>query len=95
MPPEFSQIWNEARLSLLKSSRWIVCGCSLPDYDQALRSFFKGILSEKQQTVILVLSPESRTLVERWREISPEQVQVLAVPGLPEALELDWNYLGG
>jgi hypothetical protein len=94
MPPGFSQIWDEARRSLLKSSRWIVCGYSLPDYDQALRRFFKGILSEQQQTVILVLAPDSSVLVERWREISPKHVQILPLPGLPGALELDWNSIG-
>jgi hypothetical protein len=94
MPEAFSQIWAEARGSLLKSSRWIVCGYSLPEYDQALRRFFKDILAAQQQALILVLAPDSSVLVERWREICPRHVQVLPLPGLPEALELDWNSIG-
>lgn len=94
MPQAFSQIWDEARRSLLKSSRWIVCGYSLPEYDQALQRFFKEILSAQRQTQILVLSPDSPVLVERWREISPKHVQVFPLPGLPDALEVDWNFSG-
>ena len=85
MPSEFSQIWAEARRSLLKCSRWIVCGYGLPDYDQALRLFFKDILSAQQQALILLLAPDSAVLAERWREISPKHVQVLPLPGLLEA----------
>lgn len=91
MPPEFSQIWNEARRSLLQCPRWIVCGYSLPPYDLALYSFFEGILSKRHQALIVLLAPDSPTLAERWRRICPESTQVLPVPGLPEALDHEWK----
>ena len=95
MPPEFSQIWAEAHNSLVKSSRWIICGYSLPTYDRALRLFFKDILSAQQQSLILLMAPDSPVLVERWREICPKHTQVQPLPGLPDVLELDWNSIGG
>jgi hypothetical protein len=91
MPPGFSQIWAEARNSLLRAPRWIVCGYSLPTYDLALRTFFKDILSAEQQALILVLAPDSPALVERWRELSPKHTQIRSLPGLPDAFDLDWN----
>jgi hypothetical protein len=91
MPPEFSQIWNQARQSLSQCSRWLVCGYSLPPYDVALRAFLEGILSKRNQALILLLSPESPALVKRWREICPKSTQVLPLPGLPEALDHVWK----
>jgi hypothetical protein len=91
MPPEFSQIWNEARGSLLQAPRWLVCGYSLPPYDIATRAFFKKILSKRKQTMIVILDPESAALAERWRDICPKSTKVLSLPGLPDAFDHDWK----
>lgn len=91
MPPEFSQVWDEARRSLSECSRWIVCGYSLPPYDLALQSFFEQVLSKRTQALILVLSPESTELAKRWQAICPKSTRVLPLPGLPEALDLVWE----
>jgi hypothetical protein len=91
MPPEFSQIWDQARHSLSQCPRWLVCGYSLPPYDVALRDFFEYILSKRNQALILLLSPDSPVLVKRWREICPKSTQVLPLPGLPEALDCVWK----
>lgn len=91
MPPEFSQVWSEARRSLKVCPRWLVCGYSLPPYDIALRDFFAEILSHKMQAEILVLAPDSASLVARWGAIAPPATRIRALPGLPEAFQHDWT----
>jgi hypothetical protein len=80
-----SGIFAPRCLSLLKIRT------SLPPYDLALQSFFKHVLSKGTQALILVLSPESRELAKRWQAICPKSTRVLALPGLPEALDLVWE----
>jgi hypothetical protein len=94
MPREFSQIWTEARRSLLETPRWIVCRYSLPHYDIAMRRFFAGILSKKRQALIVLLDPDSAALAERWRELSPKCTHVQPFPGLPQAFDHDWRTVG-
>jgi len=90
MPPEFGQIWHEARKVLEQSPIWIICGYSLPDYDEALRQFFGNILRGRRSTTQLVLiDPDSATVAERWRAIAPN-CSIRALKGLPEALYQDW-----
>jgi hypothetical protein len=91
MPPEFSQIWDQARRSLSECPHWIVCGYSLPPYDVALRNFFEGILSKRNQASIFILSPDSPTLAKHWQAICPKSTQVRPLPGLPEALDRVWK----
>jgi len=59
--------------------------------DIALRDFFTEILGHRQQAVVLVLAPDSTSLVERWRAIAPTATRIRALPGLPEALQHDWT----
>ena len=91
MPPEFSQIWWEARRSMMACPRWLVCGYSLPPYDVVLHDFFAEILSHKMQAEILVLAPDSASLAARWEAIAPASTRIRALPGLPEALLHKWT----
>lgn len=89
MPPEFGQIWNEARKVLGQASTWIVCGYSLPDYDQALRQFFGEILRGRPMTRLVLLNPDSISVGERWKALGANcAIETLA--GLPDALQQDW-----
>lgn len=91
MPKEFAQIWNEAELSLGKSDIWIVCGYSLPSYDIALKSFFGRILSSRNQTTIFIIDPASDEIARRWKGLSPNNIRTVALPGLPDALNVEWT----
>jgi len=90
MPKDFAQVWNEAEQSLGKSNPWIVCGYSLPSYDIALTSFFSRILSSRDETTIYIIDPVSKDISQRWKELSPNSVRTVALPGLPDALDMKW-----
>lgn len=92
MPPQFGQVWNEARKSLAGCTRWFVCGYSMPDYDHALRDFFAEVLTVAAPQEVLISAPERDwTLLEgRWRSIAPHSTRIRMLPGLPDALESSW-----
>lgn len=89
MPAEFAQVWNEAHIRLSKCPTWIICGYSLPPYDRALCDFFSNILQQRSSTKLLLIDPDSKSLVQRWRNLAPN-TDVLPLPGLPDALEHAW-----
>jgi hypothetical protein len=89
MPPHFSQVWREARSALAASERWIVCGYSLPVYDEALRRFFGSILGQRSMTTVVILDPDAEAVALRWRSLA-SGVEVVTRPGLPAALETVW-----
>jgi len=89
MPPEFGQVWNEARKVLLDAPTWIICGYSLPDYDQALRDLFGGILRTRTMTRLIVIDPDSQAVAARWKTLASNCV-LQPLPGLPAALNESW-----
>jgi hypothetical protein len=90
MPKEFATIWFEAAEVLANASRWLVCGYSLPTYDIFARKYFADILKRRRNTTVVILDPDSRRIGERWRDLAAG-VNVLALPGLPEALAEAWS----
>lgn len=90
MPPEFGQIWQEAKKVLTGCENWIICGYSLPAYDIALAQFFAQILQQRKKTTIFLLDPYSGELAERWENLASGSVRVIQLPGIPEALDLPW-----
>ena len=85
LPEQFAHIWREAARSLSECESWIVCGYSLPGYDQALSKFFQGCAEVLNDLRIRILSPTSTELATRWKSIAP-RARVESLPGLPEAL---------
>jgi hypothetical protein len=89
-PDEFKQIWHEARKSLIEADVWIVCGYSMPDYDIALTEFFQRTLTEARPHTLFILDPDSENLVSKW-DIPGSTTRIIALPGLPEALDCNWR----
>lgn len=89
MPPDFGQIWNEAKKVLLQTPIWIICGYSLPDYDQALKNWFQTILHEREKTKLIILDPYSSEIGKKWK-ILATNCEVVSVSGLPNALSETW-----
>ena len=89
MPPEFAQIWNEAKKVLIETPIWIVCGYSLPDYDEALVAWFREVLRTRKTTTILLLDPSSEQLASKWKALGT--CHVIPLKGLPEGLSQNWG----
>ena len=83
---EFSRIWSQAASELENSKVWIVCGYSMPEYDQELRDWFKRIMLISNVRRIAVLDPNSEILVSRWHQDDRPDVEVRGFPGLPDCL---------
>ena len=90
MPPEFGQVWSEARKVLSDTPTWIICGYSLPDYDEALRRLFGGILSSRPTTRLIVIDPDSQAVAARWEALA-NNCSLLPLQGLPDALSKNWT----
>ena len=90
MPTEFAQIWEEAGRVLAASPRWLVCGCSLPPYDFALKVLIRRALHNGCRKSVVLLAPDSDSLIPRWTALSPRGTKITALPGLPDALSCQW-----
>jgi hypothetical protein len=80
-------IWNGASEALGASHVWFVCGYSLPEYDKALREFFKAAAAKAFGLRIFISDPHAAAVSKNWTEIAPKGTHVEALPGLPEVLE--------
>lgn len=86
LPKQFSRIWAQAAKELERSDAWIVCGYSMPAYDEALRDWFHKVSAVSRVRRIAILDPNSANLIHRWRNPSRPDIEVVAFPGLPDAL---------
>jgi SIR2-like domain len=91
MPPEFGQIWNEAKKVLAQTPNWVICGYSLPDYDEALKNWFGEILEMRktENTKLIILDPYSNNIAAKWEALS-KNCEIIPLKGLPDALEETW-----
>jgi hypothetical protein len=89
LPKEFARIWSQAAEELMSSETWVVCGYSMPDYDEALRDWFFRLTSAAKVTRIAVLDPDSLSLLDRWNRSHRADLEVRGFPGLPDALSGD------
>lgn len=94
LPEEFARIWSQAGEELLASDVWVVCGYSMPEYDEALRDWFEYLTSQSQVSRIALLDPESTSLLGRWNRTNRSGLEVKGFPGLPSALGNDlWQFI--
>jgi len=84
-PTWLLNVWNGARKALASCSTWIVCGYSLPIYDQAITQLFIDAAAARTVTKIILLDPNAQVLIERWKAVAPD-VQIEPLPGLPDGL---------
>jgi hypothetical protein len=87
VPSWLIDVWNEARQALSSCSTWVVCGYSLPIYDQAIAQLFTDAALAGAVTTILLLDPNAEMLLERWKVVAPD-VDVHPFPGLPDGLSI-------
>jgi SIR2-like domain len=85
VPPWLRPVWNEAAMALRRSNTWVVCGYSAQSYDTEVRELLRRG-GNGRPIKLLLLSPESTSLVSRWREIVPN-ANIVPLPGLPEGIE--------
>ena len=84
-PTWLAHVWNGARQALASCSTWIVCGYSLPIYDQSITQLFIDAAAPRALTKISLLDPNAHALRDRWRAVAPH-VEILPLPGLPDGL---------
>ena len=81
-PAWLAPIWQAAERCLREADDWLVCGYSLPPYDVATRDMLRRAASGDPKRILL-MSPNSGELAERWQEIAVSS-SVLPLSGLPE-----------
>lgn len=86
MPGWLQEIWQGASSALSNADLWLVCGCSLPVYDHAVRKLFQTSVSDNPKMIILI-DPNSRSLQLTWQNIVPG-IPIKCLPSLPECLGL-------
>jgi hypothetical protein len=90
-PDWLANVWSQAERALCQSAVWIVCGYSLPPYDEAVRALFaRAARDARALRRVVVMSPDSTKLVHRWRDICASHVAVSPLPGLPDVSRMDW-----
>jgi len=87
LPEMFATIWNQGRKALSEADVWLVCGYSMPYYDEAIKKWFHSIIPSAAVKRIALLDPNSATLVDRWSNALRPDINVRGFPGLPDALD--------
>ena len=85
-PDWLTKVWEYAGKGLRSSRIWIVCGYSMPDYDKALRDFFRDAAAGIANLEIYILDPNSTALMAKWQAITPAGTVITPLKGLPEGL---------
>jgi hypothetical protein len=85
-PPWLTKVWEYAGNGLRASRTWIVCGYSMPDYDDALREFFREAAAGITSLEIFILDPNSSALLTKWQSITPAGTKITPLKGLPDGL---------
>lgn len=44
----------------------------------------------QKKTRIFLIDPYSADLAQRWKDLAPGRVNMVTLPGLPEALDIQW-----
>lgn len=79
-------VWDYAEKCLTETRTWVVCGYSMPHYDEALNDFFSRVAKRIKELEIKICDPKSHKLKEKWEMITNGDAKVTALPGLPEVL---------
>lgn len=86
IPAWLQPIWSSAEEELARAAIWIVCGYSLPSYDVAIAELLRRAAMSGNLKRILVLDPHTSAISRRYSTIG-QNVQVIALQGLPECIE--------
>ncbi len=83
-PAWLKSIWQEAERQLRSATYWVVCGYSLPAYDQAIADIIERAASGALEHII-ILDPSSNALKQRYKVAAPS-ARIHCLPGLPGGL---------
>jgi hypothetical protein len=86
IPGWLRPIWSSAEEELARAAIWIVCGYSLPAYDVAITELLRRAANAGNLERILVLDPHASDICRRYSTLA-QNVQVLALAGLPEGID--------
>lgn len=82
-PEWLTRVWEACKATCSDESTWIICGCSLPEYDHAARRLF-GSLGKSARTALL-LDPAAKMTRSRWEACLPS-AKVETGAGFPDCL---------
>lgn len=85
IPSWLLSVWQEAEEELSRAETWVVCGYSLPLYDQAVTRMMGRASTAGRLERIIIIDPRAPELCSRYSLIAPA-AKVMPLPGLPAAL---------
>lgn len=85
IPSWLLPVWQGAEEELSRAQTWVVCGYSLPFYDQAVTQMLGRASKAGPLERIIILDPLATDLYARYSEIAPA-AELKSLPGLPDAL---------
>lgn len=85
VPAWLRPVWTSAERELARATVWVVCGYSLPPYDQAIAQLLSRAAAAGNLERIFVLDPNASELGHRYSVIA-QNLQVVPLKGLPEGI---------
>lgn len=85
IPSWLLPVWEGAEEELSRAETWVVCGYSLPLYDQAVTQMLRRASTAGPLERIIIIDPQATDLCARYSVIAPT-AEVKLLPGLPGAL---------
>jgi hypothetical protein len=81
-------VWQGARRVLREANVWIICGYSLPDYDDDIRQLIKSSAKEGQRIVVMDKTPHP--ISQKLRRLLASPRIVTSSPLTPD---LNWRQI--
>lgn len=88
-PDWLADVWAYAKRDLGRSRRWIVCGYSLPSYDEAICEMLRQAVAQGSLRQLVIADPAATRLAEHYADLLAFNGDIIALPGLPDVLEHD------
>lgn len=85
IPSWLLSVWQEAEEELCRAQTWVVCGYSLPFYDEAVTQMLGRASIAGRLERIIIIDPQASELCARYSLIAPA-AEIKPLPGLPGAL---------
>jgi NAD-dependent SIR2 family protein deacetylase len=85
VPAWLQEVWSNAERHLRETHLWIVCGSSLPSYDEAFMSMLTRA-AERQTRLHVIQCDESESARQNWRNVLGPRTEIRYARYLPEGL---------
>ncbi len=84
IPKWLSPVWVEAEKALNASETWIVCGYSMPQYDQTIQDMLRRASKGALKRIIL-MDPNSSELIKLYSRVA-SNAEIFCLSGLPQGI---------